>query len=461
MQWLLRRFFLKDGADTDEERAEDHSPALSVLNFVLLTVRMWDLPEIRIKQKEEKDRAEANFPGITADLEQILNRVRLYCPDTQAAISYAQELSECIRHWKPVQPEQTKTEKPEKDCQQDNAEKSLEQEASDNSSKEHSEVNENLHDGQFSHQKSNEDTGERERSDSDQGAETHKDLFHLSAEELPSTIGTIIAEELQAHKEDNEFECLAVAYEESVTLQPLSEEDRQNALRASNALKIRLQGLLQSAVSKPSYLSRRGRLNTHSLYRLKTGNPSVFMKEEERQGISTAVHLLLDASGSMSGKKMQLASLACYAVAKALETIQGISVGVSFFPASSDSYNIGSIVRHGERVNDRFAVEAQGTTPLAEALWWTLQTLGRRKETRKIVLILTDGRPHSLEAAERAIGSILKCGFEPFGIGILDSNIEELLSDRSEVISTLDDLAPAMFRILQQNLIGGAHGRSN
>ena len=144
-----------------------------------------------------------------------------------------------------------------------------------------------------------------------------------------------------------------------------------------------------------------------------------------------------------------------------MEGIRGISVGVSFFPASGESYNVGQIVRHGEHVSDRFAVVAQGTTPLAEALWWTLQTLVRLKENRKIVLILTDGCPNSIHAAEKAISACLKCGVEAYGIGMLSTSIEKLLAGRCEVISTLDNLTPAMFKMLQQSLIGGSNGRRN
>ncbi len=436
LHWLLRRLFLKENADEDEERAEDHSPALSVLNFVLLTVRMWDLPEIYIKQQEEKDRAEAYFTGITVELEKILDRVRLYCPDTQTAITYAKEMAECIRNW----------------TQKQNLHEIRN--------------NDNTEPEELPRKKKEPQEGSKKESESKSSTEEEtgtalKDLFQLSAEELPSSVGSIMEAELQAKKENNELERLAVAEEESVSLEPLSEEDRQMALRASNALKVRLHGLLQASVSKPSYLGRRGRLDTHYLYRLQTGNASVFVKEDERQGISTAVHILLDASGSMTGKQIHIASLACYAVAKALESIRGISVGVSIFPASSDSYNVGSIVRHGERVNDKFAVKAHGTTPLAEALWWVLRTLIHRKESRKIVLILTDGSPNNMCATERAISSSLKCGIEPYGIGILDKFIENLLPERCVVISTLNDLAQAMFQVLQGCLIGGANGRRN
>ena len=435
LQWLLRRLFLK-AADAENERAGDENPALSVLRFVLLTVRMWDVPEIGEKQQEEKDRAETYFSGLTSELEQILDRVRLSCTDTQSAIAYAHELAECIRQWSPVQ------------------------DSSATSGRESMHGNKALPAGQeCRQQKAEEGTGAHDNTVLDQAAESLSDLFKLAAKDLPPTSGAIMAEKLESLKESDQHDCIAVAQEQKVSVDPLSDEERQMALRASNALKVRLQGLLQAAVCRPSYLSRRGRLYTQSLYRLQTGNASVFLQNGERLSISTAVHILLDASGSMSGKHIRLASQACYAVAKALEGIQGISVGVSIFPASAESYDIGPLDRHGERVSDRFAVQAHGTTPLAESLWWVLHTLSRQKEARKIILILTDGSPNNLQAGKKALHTGFKCGIESYGIGILDSYIENLLPDSCVVISTLNDLTPAMFRMLQRCLVGGSNGR--
>ena len=456
LHWLLRRLFLKEQCK-DDERAGDNSPALSVLKFVLLTVRMWDLPEISPIQQKVKGEAEACFAGITSELEKILNRVRLYCPDTKTAIAYAQEMADCIRHWKPVQAE---NERSCKDDQQDGDEQSCKQGCSEPSSETH--IKDGGSDGgQANGQNADEGSSSSDSKPKAQAAESLSDLFKITEDALPATTGKILQNEIQLRRKNDEHECLAVAHEETVVLRSLTVEDQQHALRASNALKVRLHGLLQATVRKPAYLGRSGKLYSHSLYRLQTANTSVFLKQEERRGISTAVHILLDASGSMMGKQMHLASLACYAVAKALEGIQGISVGVSIFPASSESHNVGQIVRHGERVSDRFAVVAQGTTPLAEALWWTLQALVRLKEHRKIVLILTDGYPNNLQATEQAIQTSLKCGIEVYGIGIQNSSIEKLLAGRCEVISTLDNLAPAMFKMLQQSLIGGSNGRRN
>ena len=51
--WLIRHFFLKD---TEEEKAgESDSPAFSVLNYVLLTLRSWDVPELFYRCEKEAD----------------------------------------------------------------------------------------------------------------------------------------------------------------------------------------------------------------------------------------------------------------------------------------------------------------------------------------------------------------------------------------------------------------------
>ena len=152
---------------------------------------------------------------------------------------------------------------------------------------------------------------------------------------------------------------------------------------------------------------------------------------------------------------MHLASLSCYAVAKALEMIHGISVGATMFPADYNTVNVCPLVRHGEHINDKFGISATGETPLAEALWWVMQTMLRLKEARKILLILTDGKPQRMEAGRVALSSVLKLRLEVYGIGINNNCISSLLPNRSRVIKSMDDLAPAMFDILQKALTGG------
>ena len=51
--WLIRHFFLHDAEV--EKAGENNSPAFSVPNYVLLTLRSWDVPELFYRCKQETD----------------------------------------------------------------------------------------------------------------------------------------------------------------------------------------------------------------------------------------------------------------------------------------------------------------------------------------------------------------------------------------------------------------------
>ena len=87
-------------------------------------------------------------------------------------------------------------------------------------------------------------------------------------------------------------------------------------------------------------------------------------------------------------------------------------------------------------------------TPMAESLWWVMQQMCLLRENRKIILIITDGEPDSIPAAQEAFKQAQKKGFECYGLGIMCSNIATLLPHTSRVIETLPQLAPALFELL-------------
>lgn len=241
---------------------------------------------------------------------------------------------------------------------------------------------------------------------------------------------------------------------DTLHLEPLSPEDKLEALQASIALRTRFSSLLQTQTQRRCQPARKGRLNPSSLYRLSVGNPRVFQKEGTHTGLDTAVHVLLDASGSMMGEPMRLASLACYAVGKALEHAKGISVGITAFPAfSAQSEAVYPIMEHGQPLTDNFQISADYDTPLAEALWWTLQVLVKRQERRKLLLILTDGQPNTWDPSVEALQQITRVGIEVYGVGLNDCNIEKLLPGRSKIIHRLTELAPIMFDFLQRSIM--------
>lgn len=84
-----------------------------------------------------------------------------------------------------------------------------------------------------------------------------------------------------------------------------------------------------------------------------------------------------------------------------------------------------------------------------------MQTLYAQKEEQKIVLVITDGMPDEIEACRAVLSRMRALHMEVYGIGIRQTFIEKLLPKTSRVITTLPELAPAMFGLLQDALLKG------
>ena len=97
LNWLIRRFFIEQAPP----RAGDDSPALAVLDYVLLTVRAWDVDEVTPARQHAASIMEQYFPSLIEALDTIMVKVYIYCPDTAAAVEYARQIAQCIRQWEP------------------------------------------------------------------------------------------------------------------------------------------------------------------------------------------------------------------------------------------------------------------------------------------------------------------------------------------------------------------------
>lgn len=407
---LIRRFFVEDAT---RERAGEISLALSVLNYVLLTVRSWDVPEVSQPLGEETTSLDTHFPGMRQSLDLILAQIRQGCPDTSSAIHYARQLAHCLKSWKsPSQEEQhqesgTRTENtsaPEKA-----------REASTPEASAHG-------------------TSSAENSCSP-AEETGQDILSgipSIVDTLPVDMGNWLGKQLEAHAEGESGRKVEMAVEGFCEVHLLPDQDREKAVRMATALKARMLGLLQAHTLRHAISGRQGKLETGKLYRLSTGSPRVFQKRASVHKLDTAVHILLDSSGSMHGESIKLAVQACYAVGKALEHLSGISLGITSFPAYREGkIGVFPLVRHGQKMTDRMQMQAHGGTPLAEALWWVMRQMFILKENRKVVLILTDGVPDDVTQCLQALEALRKIGVEVYGIGMKFDCISSLLPDTS------------------------------
>ena len=216
LNWLIRRFFVEQA----QPRAGDDSPALTVLDYVLLTVRAWDVDEVTPARQKSAIIIEQHFPSLREALDVILAKVYIHCPDTTAAVEYARQIGQCIRQWELPQPTAT-TKCTDKDGQGDMPQ--LTKEGTDLAS-------------QIDLQ------SEPVQPLRALSALPLKALFHAEAQDLPQQLGEIMASELANSSVESASDALTVAIEGTRQAAPLPAEQKLQALQTSIALRTRLQG---------------------------------------------------------------------------------------------------------------------------------------------------------------------------------------------------------------------------
>ncbi len=409
--WLIKRFF-----SGDIKKYEDSLIHL-LPNFILLTVRSWDVPEVEKARQGLQDVLEKRYPGLYQKLNCILKEVRANCSSTSDSINSAKRVSVLLR-----------TTSTSGLATGKNSTKGSVQ---------------GQPDGPMAQAK-NEDKREKDLDD----------LLSVADNQLPKNLTNILSDRLSndtgRNQKVNSVQVAQVGVK-SLTSFPQSEVDEIK--RAESMLKVRLGRVMQAEKLTRGHLSRRGRVSSQSLAKIIVSDPKIFSREQMQPGINTAVHLLLDTSGSMRAR-IDLSCKACYAMAKALESIKGINVGVTVFPAAkNDGISVCPVVSHGERVHANFSTNASGGTPMGSALWWLLQQLSLRQESRKIVLLLTDGAPDDAANVNDAIKVGKQLGVELYGIGINSDSTERLFLNKSCRLDDLTELAPAMYDLLSGVLV--------
>ena len=457
-RWLIEHYFAGTA-----DRAGATTPALSVLNAILLMVRSWAAPGIQANRDAEIKEVNRSFPRLWPHIQVVVQKARIECHSTQDAIRLAEEIVAVIEEYsKQLRPDSS----PE-DGRHDSTE-DVEGQSERSKEDEEGESQENADFPDVSVEAEPEGGSGQAKGDTAGCAtscaqDSLTGLLEASAPtDWPLHLGERLTQSLNDHPALPSDQGLAVARRGFKPGRALEAPERDACRLASVALRTRLYRLLQASQLVRSQPGRRGMLDTKRLHGLAVGDSRVFLKLGQKTAINTAVHILLDSSGSMAGASLKLASQACYTVASAMERIKGINVAVSTFPAGAinEGVTVAPLIEHGERVHADLDIQAEGCTPLAQALLWVMQHMVVTKEQRKIILILSDGEPDSIPAAQRVLKIALDVGFEVYAVGIKSAAIAALLPASSKSINTLAELAPAMFALLQTALINKTQGRS-
>lgn len=238
-------------------------------------------------------------------------------------------------------------------------------------------------------------------------------------------------------------------------------ERLKRARKDSVALRLALRGLVQAQAHVGHRISDRGRrLSTSHLCQLVVSDARVFRACADRQAPNTAVHILLDMSGSMGLVGGDLAVRSSLGLVMGLEGIRGVSPALTVFPGAACGYSqqaVCTVLRHGERLakvspGQVGGITSWGGTPLYQALQAGGFALAACRQTKKALILITDGRVGSGET-QTVIDELQGVGIHVLGIQIGDADDLKNLPIESAHIRSVKELQEALFGFAKKLLL--------
>ena len=210
---------------------------------------------------------------------------------------------------------------------------------------------------------------------------------------------------------------------------------------------------------------RNGRLNTSSLYRVKT-DQKCFQRTTPGQEKKFRISVLIDESGSMHGKKMVNTINAAYIIGKACQQAK-IPVAVwghtAFYRQSIDlDHFVDFSDKSPKSMEAVFNAAACGGNVDGLALYHTLSDLASSKKSpdeKLIQIIISDGAPCEAEEDVKHVVDVFKetCDIETIGIGLQLSQYEgraiEHIYENSLLVEDPNDLPKTLTDLLKSLVI--------
>ncbi|WP_018871472.1 VWA domain-containing protein, partial [Thioalkalivibrio sp. ALgr3] len=213
----------------------------------------------------------------------------------------------------------------------------------------------------------------------------------------------------------------------------MRQEIAQEASALAGGIRRSLRALLEGQDRNRRDPRRQGRLDTRSLASVMTGNRRAFYREEFARAQSSAVHILLDVSGSMMAVEsargyslMRESLIATHAMMEALEPLSKVRSAVSVFPNESQnevwcpvpfSETFSGVKR--KQASSLYPAGGGTSTPMFQSLRAVAGNLLAQPEERKIAIVVTDGAPDFTgETPSKVVDDVRNCGVSVFGVGL-------------------------------------------
>ncbi|MEK7393262.1 MAG: hypothetical protein AAB214_11930, partial [Fibrobacterota bacterium] len=242
---------------------------------------------------------------------------------------------------------------------------------------------------------------------------------------ITEALTELISEQVAQLDSGNEYRVFTRQFDRMTLVPAANEHDVQDMLGKHGDVVRRLRrGLANALRSAEKRWWRgdqlRGELSPRGLHRLCLDRPQldVFRTQAMVQGRSTAVSIVLDASGSMTTNKMDVARDALRVLLQALDELSVATEAITFttgndanvFKSATENggdpnvlrqrfsrianLEIGVVKQFDEPVKTALrrlpSIKGTGLTPLGEAMQIGAQRINSRRENRKVMLVLTD-----------------------------------------------------------------------
>lgn len=192
-------------------------------------------------------------------------------------------------------------------------------------------------------------------------------------------------------------------------------------------------------------------------------NRKIFYDQTKRVNSDTAIFVLTDWSGSMTGRKMQYAADASQRLVHTMERVLRMPVALAAFTNRRTRCDIGYIKPFNtrgmteERIAQSFLIFEDWSSGNndADAVNWAYTQLLKRKESRKILIVISDGAPsgsyggHPDDALKHVTSAIEKAGkVELYGVGVTDDAVSRYYTNH-KVIWNPEDINQTLFELIK------------
>ena len=220
-----------------------------------------------------------------------------------------------------------------------------------------------------------------------------------------------------------------------------------------------------------------GKIDRGNLYRLAMPavdggewNKKIFYDQRKHTMKDTAIFVLVDWSGSMIGDKMKYAADAAQRLVWCFDRVLNVPVALAAFTDRTSFCDIGYIKpwntrgMTAEEIASRFAKFYWYTSGNndADAVNWAYNQIKKRKESRKLLIVLSDGAPAGswMGSADDALRLATKTvekdrDVELYGVGICDTSVQRYYTNW-QVVNDVHDISPALFNLIKD---GDKNGR--